>query len=39
MQLSGLRPYRIQRLCLHAVDHILDEGRVTVRAADVEALG
>jgi len=37
LQLSLLRPYPIQRLCLHAVDRMLDEGRATVRLADVEA--
>jgi hypothetical protein len=39
LQLSDLRPYRIQRLCLQAVNHMLDEGRTIVRAADVEAAG
>lgn len=37
LQLSGRRPYLIQRLCLHAVNRMLDEGRTTVRLADVEA--
>jgi len=31
------RPYRIQRLCLHAVNRMLDEGRTTIRLADVDA--
>jgi hypothetical protein len=39
LQLSDLRPYRIQRLCLQAVNHMLDEGRTIVRAADVKAAG
>jgi len=38
MQLSRLRPYLIQRLCLHAVNRLLDEGRTTVELADVEAV-
>lgn len=38
MQLSRLRPYLIQRLCLHAVNRLLDEGRSTVELADVEAV-
>jgi predicted AAA+ superfamily ATPase len=37
LQLSRRRPYLIQRLCLHAVNRMLDEGRTTVRPADVEA--
>lgn len=37
LQLSSLRPYLIQRLCLHAVNRLLDDGRTTVRLADVEA--
>jgi len=38
LQLSRLRPYLIQRLCLEAVNRMLEEGRTTVRAADVEAV-
>ncbi len=38
LELSGLRPYPIQGLCLHAVNRMLDEGRTTVRLADVEAV-
>jgi predicted AAA+ superfamily ATPase len=37
LQLSRLRPYLIQRLCLHAVNRMLDDRRTTVRLADVEA--
>jgi len=37
LQLSGRRPYPIQRLCLHAVNLMLDEGRTTVWPRDVEA--
>ena len=36
LQLSCLRPYLIQRLCLHSVNRMLDDGRTTVRLADVE---
>lgn len=38
LQLSQLRPYLIQGLCLHAVNRLLDEGRTTVELADVEAV-
>ncbi len=38
LEVSGLRPFAIQRLCLHAVNRMLDEGRTTVRVADVEAV-
>lgn len=38
LQLCRLRPYLIQRLCLEAVNRMLDEGRTTVRVADVEAV-
>jgi hypothetical protein len=37
LELSSLRPYLIQRLCLHAVNRMLDDGRTTVRLADVRA--
>jgi len=37
LQRNRLRPYPIQRLCLHAVNRMLDEGRTTVRMGDVEA--
>jgi hypothetical protein len=36
LQLSHRRPYLIQRLCLHAVNRMLDDGRTTIRPADVE---
>jgi hypothetical protein len=36
LELSRLRPFEIQRLCLHAVDRMLDEGRTTIRVADVK---
>ena len=38
LQASRLRPFAIQRLCLHAVNRMLDEGRTSVRGADVEAV-
>jgi hypothetical protein len=37
LQLSRLRPYLVQRLCLEAVNRMLDAGRTTVRVGDVEA--
>ena len=37
LELSSLRPYLIQKLCLHAVNRMLDDGRTTVRLADVQA--
>jgi hypothetical protein len=38
LELSRLRPFAIQRLCLRAVNRMLDDGRATVRAADVESV-
>ncbi|HUG53884.1 MAG TPA: AAA family ATPase [Vicinamibacteria bacterium] len=35
---SGLKPYVIQKFCIHAVNHMLEEGRTTITAADVEAV-
>jgi len=37
LELGRGRPYLIQRICLHAVNRMLDEGRTTIRLADVEA--
>jgi hypothetical protein len=37
LELSELRPYLVQKYCVHAVAHMLDEGRSTIRLADVEA--
>jgi len=37
LDLSALRPYFVQKYCVHAVGHMLDEGRSTIRVADVEA--
>jgi len=35
---SHLKPYVIQKFCIHVVNRILEDGRTTVRAADVEAV-
>jgi hypothetical protein len=35
---SQLKPYVIQKFCIHVVNRILEDGRTTVRAADVEAV-
>jgi AAA+ ATPase superfamily predicted ATPase len=37
LDLSQKKPYLVQKLCIHAVNRILEEGRTTVRSADVEA--
>jgi hypothetical protein len=37
LELSQKKPYLVQKLCIHAVNRILEEGRTTVRSADVEA--
>jgi hypothetical protein len=37
LEASRLRPFAIQKLCLQAVDRMLDEGRTRIRVADVEA--
>jgi hypothetical protein len=37
LELSGQKPYLVQKLCIHAVNHMLEEGRTTIRVADVEA--
>ena len=36
LEASALKPYLIQKLCIHAVNHMLEEGRTTIRVADVE---
>ena len=33
---SELKPYLIQKFCIHAVNRMLEEGRTTITAADVE---
>jgi hypothetical protein len=35
---SGLKPYVIQKFCIHAVNQMLESGRSTITAADVEAV-
>jgi len=37
LELSRLRPYLVQKLCIHAVNRMLDAGRGTIRQEDVEA--
>jgi tetratricopeptide (TPR) repeat protein len=38
LEYSGLKPYVIQKFCIHAVNHMLEEGRTTITAADVETV-
>jgi hypothetical protein len=35
---SGLKPYVIQKFCIHAVNRMLEDGRTTITAQDVEAV-
>ena len=37
LELSQLKPYLLQKFCIHAVNRMLEDGRTTVRASDVEA--
>ncbi len=37
LDLSRLRPYLVQKLCVHAMNRMLEAGRSTVRREDVEA--
>jgi hypothetical protein len=37
LELSQLRPYLVQKLCVHALNRMLEHGRGTVRLEDVEA--
>ena len=37
VELSRLRPYLVQKLCVHSLNRMLEEGRATVRREDVEA--
>ncbi len=39
LELSGQKPYLVQRLCAHAVNRMLEEGRTTIRVEDVLAAG
>jgi tetratricopeptide (TPR) repeat protein len=38
LEYSELKPYIIQKFCIHAVNQMLEEGRTTITAADVEAV-
>jgi tetratricopeptide (TPR) repeat protein len=38
LELSQLRPYLIQKFCVHAVNRILEERRTTITGADVDAV-
>ncbi len=38
LELSQLRPYLVQKLCVHAVNRMLEHGRGTVRLDDVDAV-
>jgi histone H3/H4 len=37
LELSQLKPYLVQKLCVHAVNRMLEQGRSTIRLEDVEA--
>lgn len=37
LELSQLRPYLVQKLCVHAVNQMLEAGRSTIRREDVDA--
>ncbi len=37
LELSQLRPYLVQKLCVHAVNRMLEAGRSTIRREDVDA--
>jgi hypothetical protein len=39
MSASALKPYVIQKFCIHAVNRMLEEGRTTITVQDVEAVG
>jgi len=36
LEASALKPYLVQKLCIHAVNHMLEDGRTSIRVADVE---
>jgi tetratricopeptide (TPR) repeat protein len=38
LEASGLKPYLTQKFCIHAVNRMIEAGRTTVTAADVEAV-
>ena len=35
---SDLKPYIIQKFCIHAVNHMIEEGRSTIAVRDVVAV-
>jgi tetratricopeptide (TPR) repeat protein len=37
LELSRLRPYLVQKYCVHALNRMLEQGRSTIRLEDVEA--
>jgi hypothetical protein len=37
IELSELRPYRVQKLCVHALNRMLEAGRSSIRLEDVDA--
>lgn len=39
VHISQMKPYAIQRLCIHAVNRMLEDGRTTINADDVTAAG
>jgi hypothetical protein len=38
LELSRLRPYLVQKFCIHAVNRMLEQGRTTITRDDVEAV-
>jgi len=38
LEASDLKPYLTQKFCIHAVNRMIEAGRTTVTAADVEAV-
>ena len=38
LELSRLKPYLVQKFCIHAVNRMLEQGRTTITKADVEAV-
>jgi histone H3/H4 len=36
LELSELKPYLIQKLCVHAINAMIEAGRTTVTLADIE---
>ena len=38
LELSRLKPYLVQKFCIHAVNRMLEQGRTTITREDVEAV-